>query len=393
MVKGNLLNLKAVPMELHLILELLKDTSRINLNEQYQNTVLNWDMFLSLAVHHRVYPLLYIRLRNSKYEFVPPHVIALLKNLYMKNAFQMLHLSAEMDHINQLCINNCIDVLFLKGPVLSQELYNDISNRTSVDIDLLIPINDLKHIENLLHECGYVKDDYIRTVLDDWKWRHHHITFFHPEKKVKIEVHWRLNPGPGREPSFQDLWYRKRQKRFSLTSINFLGEEDLFLFLVSHGARHGWSRIRWLDDIQKIILKNPDWEKIFRLLKKYGLVHIGGQAILLSSELLNTPINKGMKKFIKTKRTNTLAQSAVFYLERMVNLHTQPLSNDISKYHSRHLISLMSSEQKILTILSSLYPYYTDIETLPLPKKIHGLYFILRPFLCIWRIAKKQALP
>ena len=39
-----------------------------------------------------------------------------------------------------------------------------------------------------------MKDDYIQTVLNDWKWRHHHVTYFHPEKEIKLEIHWRLNP-------------------------------------------------------------------------------------------------------------------------------------------------------------------------------------------------------
>ena len=70
-------------------------------------------------------------------------------------------------------------------------------------MDVLIPIQDLEKVEELLVKHGYVKDDYIQTVLNDWKWRHHHITYFHPKKKIKLKIHWRLNPGPGKEPSFE----------------------------------------------------------------------------------------------------------------------------------------------------------------------------------------------
>ena len=82
------------------------------------------------------------------------------------------------------------------------------------------------------------------SVLNDWKWRHHHVTYFHPQKKIKLEIHWRLNPGPAKEPSFRRIMGWKRI-RVLLTSypVYFLGREDLFLFLVSHGARHGWSRL------------------------------------------------------------------------------------------------------------------------------------------------------
>ena len=100
-----------------------------------------------------------------------------------------------------------------------------------------------------------------------------------------------------------------------------------------------------------------------------------------------------MTPLIKGNRPKKLAQEAIFYLEKMVNLHTDPVPNDIAKYHTKHLFSLMSFRQKLLYFLSVLHPYYTDVETLSLPKKLHFLYFPLRPFLWIWRKTRKHALP
>ena len=78
------------------------------------------------------------------------------------------------------------NTLVLKGPVLAADLYGDVSLRTSSDLDILIPIQDLEKAEKLLLMQGYEKDDYIQTVLNDWKWRHHHVTYFHPQKGNKI---------------------------------------------------------------------------------------------------------------------------------------------------------------------------------------------------------------
>ena len=82
------------------------------------------------------------------------------------------------------------------------------------------------------------------------------------KKEVKLEVHWRLNPGPAKEPTFNELWERKRISILLTDSpVYFLGREDLFLFLVTHGARHGWSRLRWLVDIHQIVNKIINWIK------------------------------------------------------------------------------------------------------------------------------------
>src|SRR5699024_3298019 len=104
-----------------------------------------------------------------------------------------------------------IQPLFLKGPILAEELYGDISSRPSCDLDILVPMDTLGRVEDLLLQSGYVKDDYIQTVLGDWKWRHHHMAFFHPKENIKLEIHWRLNPGPGKEPCFNELWERRRR--------------------------------------------------------------------------------------------------------------------------------------------------------------------------------------
>ncbi|PFP29484.1 Renal dipeptidase [Bacillus sp. AFS073361] len=385
------LDLKRVPDELILIFDILKNSKNECeiTKEQIKNT--DWEKFLKLVIHHRVYPLI-LNSTNPENNLIPSHVVQTISQINKRNTFQMLYLCSEMEQVNNNCIENHIRVLFLKGPVLAAELYGDVSLRTSIDLDVLISIDDLEEMEKLLVKSGYVKDDYIETVLSDWKWRHHHFTFFHPEKGIKLEVHWRLNPGPGKEPKFDELWERKRISSLTTSPLYFLGAEDLFLFLVSHGARHGWSRLRWLIDIDRIVRQNLDWSKLIMLLKKYHYLQIGGQALVLTSQLLKTPIKKEIEILIKGFRPFQLAQGAMFYFEKMVNLHTEPVPKDIASYHKRHLFSLMSIQQKLFFIVSFLYPYPADAETLPLPKFFHFLYFPLRPFLWAWRKTRNHAL-
>ena len=99
-----------------------------------------------------------------------------------------------------------------------------------------------------------------------------------------------------------------------------------------------------------------------------------------------------MKVLVSGKTVKQLAQEAIFYLEEMINLHTDPVPENVAKYHKRHLFSLMSNKQKIFFIMSFLYPYPEDAETLPLPKYLHFLYFPLRPFLWVWRKNKEACI-
>jgi hypothetical protein len=392
-MKNNIeLNLTKIPNELKLILEIIKIDNDDWISKEWHDDI-DWDLFLELALHHRLYPLLYLKIVKMKNSWIPPEFLQKLSHHYRKNTFRMLHLSGEMEQLSKLLLDNDIRTLFLKGPGLATDLYGDISKRTCGDLDILIPLDDLEKANMLLVGLGYEKDEYIQTLLNDWKWRHHHFTYYHPLKGTKVEIHWRLNPAPSKEPSFNELWSRKRESSITSNPTYYMGLEDLFFFLVTHGARHGWSRLRWLVDIHQIVRKDLNWNTLEYLLKRYQSLHIGGQSLILASQLLNTDIKKDMQPLIMGKIPNKLAQDAIFYLERMVNLHTDPVPEDIAKHHAKHLFTLMSFQQKIVYFLSVIHPYYTDVETLPLPKKLHFLYFPLRPFLWVWRKTKKHALP
>lgn len=349
-----------------------------------------WNQFIKLARHHRVFPSLNRIIQDSKFVDIPVFVKQLFHRDYYRNTLQMLALSGEMEQISKTFADRGVRALFLKGPVIAADLYGDVSLRTSCDLDFLIPLKDLEQAEAMLIELGYEKDDYIETVLNDWKWRHHHIIFNHPTKQIKVEVHWRLNPSPSKEPSFDDLWARKRKSSLISRPIFYLGREDLFLFLVSHGARHGWSRLRWLLDIKYLVNQRIDWPKLIHLLKKHHYLHLGGQALFLASRLLSVPLREEMKPLLIGRKAEWLAEDAMFYVQRMVNLHTPPLPEDVDKYHKRYLYSLFTTGQKLQFLASFLFPYPEDAKTLALPKKLHFLYFPLRPFLWAWRKTRKR---
>ena len=189
---------------------------------------MDWKIFIQLTKHHRVYPTIYQKIKLMESDYIPTFVLETLQLEYRKNIFHMLQLSGETESISKLFSEHKLPALFLKGPTLSVDLYGDISLRTSGDIDVLIPINHLEKVDQLLCDAGYVKDDYIQTVLNDWKWRHHHFTYFHSEKKVKLEIHWRLHPGPGKEPSFTELWERKQKSSLTKFPVYCLGNENFF---------------------------------------------------------------------------------------------------------------------------------------------------------------------
>lgn len=384
------LNTEDLSQELRLLLAFLEMEEGTEMSFELWELMkdANWHTFIELARHHRVFPTMNRKLQEHRPINVPAFVISMFQRDYYRNTITMLALSGEMERLSSLFENRGIRALFLKGPVIAADLYGDVSLRTSCDLDVLVPLESLQAAEELLVSLGYEKDDYITSVLNDWKWRHHHITFLHPGKGIKVEVHWRLNPSPSKEPGFEELWSRKRQSSLISRPIYYLGREDLFLFLVSHGARHGWSRLRWLLDIKQLMNQRIDWPRLTSHLRKHQMLHIGGQALFLAAKLLAAPLREEMKPLLTSRKAGWLAEDTMFYMRRTVNLHTPPVPKEVERYHKQYLFGLLTTRQKCLYVLSVMHPFYEDTETLPLPQKLHFLYFGLRPFLWLWRKAK-----
>ena len=60
---------------------------------------IDWRLFLQLVMHHRVYPLVYTKLRELETELIPEYVIQSLSADFKRNTFQMLQLSAELESV------------------------------------------------------------------------------------------------------------------------------------------------------------------------------------------------------------------------------------------------------------------------------------------------------
>ncbi|MDC7783898.1 nucleotidyltransferase family protein [Priestia megaterium] len=380
-----------LPKELKLLLKILNVENNEDIIKlpKVMFSEIDWELFLKLARHHRLYPLIYSKLNKIKIEetLIPHNIIKALAEEYKRNTFQMLQLSGEMEQISKLFSEKQIRLLFLKGPVIADDIYGDVSLRTSKDLDLLIAIKDLKMAEEILLNSGYEKEEEFPSISNEWQWMNHHTTYFHPHKRIQIEIHWRLHPFPTKEPSFNELWERKRTSKLTGSPIYFLGKEDLFSFLIVHGGRHGWFRLRWLVDIDYIIRQGytPKDQSIFTI---YNYSHFAGQAFLLASQLLETPIPVKMHSLIENTDSKRLSKLAIYYIIEMGYLHINK-SQKRSIYFDRYLFSIMSNPQKVFFIIRFLYPKPNDVKTLKLPRSLHFLYFIIRPFLWGWRNLKK----
>ncbi|WP_127531063.1 nucleotidyltransferase domain-containing protein [Paenibacillus kobensis] len=378
----------SLPFELQLLLLILRTEDTPDLNKELHDLAvkgIDWEQFVQLANRHRVYPTIMTKLHELEEELKLGFMES-LQLMSRRNTFQMLLLTAEMEKVCKAFREQNIDTLVLKGPVLAEALYGDLSSRTSKDIDMLVSAEHVEQAEIAIRQLGYVPDEEIPRILNDMIQKWHHLGFTHPRTGVQIELHWRMSPETFREPAFSELWERRQTMKQTTEPVYYLGQEDLFVYLTLHGARHGWFRLRWLVDIDRMIrMNNMDWKIVIERFRESDSLHVCGQTMILLSQLFNSPIPSALQTFADNDRSQRLAEEAVRIIRELVYIKEKQTQKEALNYFKVYDKLLSTRQQRLRLLLNRLYPSSLDAQMLPLPKQLHFLYFPLRPFLWAWR--------
>ncbi|MGV2805242.1 Renal dipeptidase, partial [Clostridium perfringens] len=168
------LDLSDISKELSFLLYLLRNNTHEEILIKQYASGIDWDMFMKLALHHRVYPLVYLRLKGVDASLIPSKVMASLQQHYHSNVMKMLHLRREMSQLCEALKDTGVRTLLLKGPILATQLYGDLAHRTSKDLDILVDADDVERVERVLVQLGYELQD--ERILGNWKKTSHHLS-------------------------------------------------------------------------------------------------------------------------------------------------------------------------------------------------------------------------
>jgi Uncharacterised nucleotidyltransferase len=242
-----------------------------------------------------VMPLLHLNLQKIGAGLVPEDILRTLERLFAANRFSSLLLTGELTKLFMLLEKQSIATVPYKGPVLAAAVYGDVSLRQYLDLDLVLQQEDILPAKRLLIEQGYQLKEPM-TIAEELAFlrskTEHNFTLVHYEKKIVVELHWRITPRFTSLIEPKHFWQDLQPSQLGGANFLNLSLENWLPILCVHGSRHRWERLTWLCDIAEIMRLRPelDWDAVIarsQLLVCRRMLYLG---VLLAHDLLDAPL-------------------------------------------------------------------------------------------------------
>ena len=205
---------------------------------------------LDAAIYHRVVPLLAEALAHAPGEEL---LFDEMMRAYREETSHVLRLESLFVRAVGALSEAGIAVAAFKGPALAHCYYGTPAQRTYMDIDLLISIEDLDVANDALGSVGLLPTDV--------RWRqvansgYGEVTYLGPDHTM-LDLHWH----PIREPvirraftwTTQDLLGRATIAPVAGIEVPVLDPEDMLIAVASHACYDGAYRLGWLVDVARI---------------------------------------------------------------------------------------------------------------------------------------------
>jgi hypothetical protein len=352
--------------------------------------IADWDRFLTVVKTHRVAVQVRQALRASAIG-LPFAIVGELDALVQRSVRHGLKLAAETARLQNLLTAAGIPSLVLKGVAIEQLAYGAIGVKQTRDIDLLVPPEHAEIALQTIERDGYTLSLPAKT-LNDIQRRGliryaREVELSDPLTKVRVELQWRAADNPILLSGVDAQAPSQTVALSEGASVRTLSSDDLFAYLCVHGARHSWSRLKWLTDVNALIVSsNADIERLYRHAQKIGAGLCAGQALLLCQRLLGLEIPTNLAEEMQTNKR----------CRKLLTLAMEALAAPVAAGESDPGLRGVVRELRYQFLLGQGLRFYAtqcrlactgtaDIVRLPLPWPLHFIYPLVRLPMWLWR--------
>jgi len=352
----------------------------------------DWEKIYTLAIQHRILPLVYRNSRAHCADLVPSETLEKGKVAYKNNGMQNLMMVGHLIRILSLLHENNIAAVPFKGPVLALSLYGDPALRSFGDIDVLIHRKNLNRAVRLLVQQGFLSLFSLNEKqLEKLSRTDNEFPLINQENGVTLDLQWEISGGYFKHPmTLDDLSSPLKDVTVAGKNIPGFSDEDLLLYLCIHGNQHTWKQLDHVCCIAELIRITPniDWGKIFSTASSCKALRMLRIGLLLVADLFGLTIPAPFASRLKEdRRAIDLAQQLSAGLFSSYDSASSFTSHRFMKYH------FLSMDNPLLAIRYALRLFFMptrfDWQLYPLPARLSFLHYIIRPMRLGFAAGKK----
>jgi hypothetical protein len=351
----------------------------------------DWDLVLRLAIRHRVEGLVHAALAAADVQ-IPPKVSRALTARAQRIARRSLITAVESVRLQALFDAAHIPMLVLKGCGLAQLGYGTLAIKQSKDIDLLVAPERASAALHLLEAQGYVLRPAARRLSErqrrDALRYGRELALTQPESRFEVELRWRVVESPPLLTGVDANGVSQAVALPNIGAIKTFQNDDLFAYLCVHGAAHGWSRLKWLADLNASTAAQDDaalWQT-YRRAQATGTGICAGLALLLCHQLLGrklpAALNGALVGSIRLRLLSALAMNLMAGRNPAMELGDRAFGTTrvaLMQFLLGGGWRNVAAQCRVMSIRLD------DILRFPLPLPLHFLYPLLRLPLWVWR--------
>ncbi len=257
----------------------------------------DWHAFGALVERHRVAALVASGLEATPDIALPDNLQAGLVETREKNAqdyFRYVGLAAQLTGAFAKAGISCA---VLKGIAVAERYYRHTCDREMIDVDILVDPSRYDEAEEIVRSLGfnrlYPRFDLTVKTRASFKRLHNAFTFFRREDGMQVDLHWRTVKNPALLPRLNDEW----QNHLATTpaanrELPTLEAGAHALYIIVHGAKHAWVRLKWLADLDRVVrgLSAEERRSLIKASERNRMHRVVASSLALSFELLGTPL-------------------------------------------------------------------------------------------------------
>lgn len=279
----------------------------------------SWEKLAVLAANSGIAVLCYKSLASiAPYGYIPQSVFQALKPVYLSTLSRAALQHRELIDILRVFDKEGIAASALKGTFLSRRLYGDIAIRgLSLDLDLLIKLEDREKARRILLEKGYEFSG--EREIEEWLWQEEYTR----SGLCNIDIIYDIWLRGYNKEAISGIWQGTDKVIIPEgTAYYELHNEELLIYLVTHlvTSDNGYKCLKYICDIGEFLSLHYDtlkWDSLVNKAKIWRLASSLYAALVLTEDLFSVSVPASV---INGVRPSFLKRSliALFFNKRVL---------------------------------------------------------------------------